>query len=117
MAAGVPSYASDTSAQRGISTVFPSEPLVAYGYWSAQTRTPSSRARWMSWMALPLDPQKCAPFALMCDATTRAPERRPISMVSRTASWSVAGPGASWLGQYHIGSAPSERSCEMYTPS
>ena len=60
-----------------------------------------------------LVPQKWAPFALMWEATTRTPVRRPISMVSRTASMRVGGPGSSWDGQYHMGSAPSLRSWLM----
>jgi hypothetical protein len=96
-----------------MSTVLPSVPLVAYVYWSAHTSTPRARARSMSWMAAPLAPQKLSPFTLMCDATTVAPVRSPISIVSRTASSSVGGPAESWLGQYHMGSSPSARSCEM----
>ena len=44
-------------AHAGINTVLPSVPLVGYGYWSAQTSTPRSRARWIKVTAAALDPQ------------------------------------------------------------
>ena len=71
--------------------------LAVYGYWSPRTSTPASRARWSMSSNSPLFPLFSDPNALQCEICTRAPERRPISIASSSASPSRSPSSRMWV--------------------